>query len=319
MMANNVKLISSLLDDLLDLTRIERGKIKLKKEIILLNEILTDALESFKPKTLDKKQKLGFDIPVENIYVNGDRTRLEQILNNLLINAHKFTPEKGRIKAVLEKNDDFAVIKIQDNGIGLEKDKFVKIFDPFEQVTTSKMNETGLGIGLSLVHKFVKLHDGEIKVDSKGTNKGTTFTLMLPLAENDARPKVIKKQAQKPLKNSLRVMIIDDNKDAVRGLKSILEKENCHVNAAYRGATALKKIDKFKPEALIIDIGLPDISGYDLVKKIKNRYQNNVLYIAVTGYGHEDAQKQSKKAGFDYHLNKPVKIDTLFEILNTIS
>ncbi|MBA2484278.1 MAG: PAS domain-containing protein [Nitrosomonas sp.] len=318
MMSNNVKLIASLLDDLLDLTRIERGKIRLKKEIISLNDIFVEILEGFLPKSLTKQQKLDSDITDEPIYINGDRTRLEQIFSNVLTNAHKFTPVKGLIRAVLEKTEDKAIIKIQDNGVGIQKDKIEKIFNPFEQFNNSKISEEGLGIGLSLVHQFVKLHGGKTDVESEGVNKGSIFTITLPLADSAARPKKVAKKERMLIKENLRVMIIDDNKDAVWGLKSILEKEKCHVSTAYTGKMALEKVNEFNPEALIVDIGLPNMDGYELIDKIKSQYKGESLYIAVTGYGHQEAQKKSKKAGFDHHLNKPANLSELLKILSTI-
>ena len=319
MMANNVKLISSLLDDLLDLTRIARGKIKLKKEVVCINEILVETLEGFLPKVAEKDQKLDFDIADDPIFINGDRTRLEQVFSNLLTNANKFTPEKGRIKAKLYKDDNSAIIQISDNGVGIDKSMFKKIFDPFEQAVDSKMNEAGLGIGLSLVHQFVRLHKGNTNVESKGKNKGATFTITLPLAEEGAVPVQRVEQKNRGIKDNLRVMIIDDNKDAVRGLKSMLQREKCQVNIAYTGDAALKKVKDFKPQALIVDIGLPDINGYELIKEIKDQYQEGSLYIAVTGYGHNEAREKSKTAGFDYHLNKPANLNKLLEILSSVN
>lgn len=317
-LSNNVTTISNLLDDLLDLTRISRGKISLKKESLKLNDLLVSVVEGFLPRTAEKSQQLEYNIPEQDLYVLGDPTRLEQVFVNLLVNASKFTPDHGKIEVNLQRAGKDAVVTIKDNGIGIPAEKLQIIFDPFEQVAF-KNASTGLGIGLSLVKQFVEMHGGEVKATSPGLNKGSIFTVRLPRSGQLIPLPNAQEQQLPSIKPDLRILIVDDNEEAVYGLKSWLQKANCQIQSAAAGTVALQMLEEFAPQVFILDIGLPDMDGYELLKKLKDKCKNKATYIALTGFGHEGARQKSLEAGFDYHLNKPASFKTIFNILSTVS
>lgn len=319
MMANNVRLIRSLLDDLLDLTRITLGKIYLKKEFINISKLLRESLESFASKAAEKDQAFTYDLTEEPLYVYGDGTRLEQVFANILTNAHKFTPKGGSIQVKVERSDKNLLIEVQDNGIGIPPDKIQAVFDPFEQVAPSMPGNTGLGIGLSLVKQFIAMHDGSVRVTSDGPGQGCKFILSLPLSTDHFQPVSRQPTAQaKKIRDELRVLIVDDNEDAALGLAAMLESQGCHIDTAFTADAALKKIDVFQPEALILDIGLPDMSGYELLRKIKHVYSRNATYIALSGYSRSVLSGESPKSTFHHHLTKPADFKDLVEILSDI-
>lgn len=318
-MANGVDLMASLLDDLLDLSRIERGIFKLHRENVNLSNILRNVVRSFQSIVSDKKQDLHLSMSDTDVYVHGDRTRLEQIFSNLLSNANKFTNREGEIQVSLKLRGENVIIDVQDSGIGIVPGMEQRIFDPFEQIT-SHIGNKGLGIGLSLVRQFVKLHDGSIEVESKGLDTGAKFTVSIPFIQQSEGLNLNNNETNSAikLKKDLRVLIVDDNVDAVRGLKALLQKANCKTEVAYTANESLRKLHDFDPEVFILDIGLPDMDGHSLIREIKNSYSKHAIYIAHTGYGHNDAQELSKASGFDFHLNKPVKFDELLSILRAI-
>lgn len=319
MMSNNVRLIRSLLDDLLDLTRITLGKIYLKKEFINLNKLLRESLESFASKAAEKHQEFNYTLDDEPLYVFGDGTRLEQVFANILTNAHKFTPEHGNITVNLRLQKDDAVIEVQDTGVGIPADKINAVFDPFEQVTPGMPGNTGLGIGLSLVKQFIAMHNGSVVVTSEGEGCGCKFTVTLPIAKNTIQPATRQRAEAKKIREELRVLIVDDNEDAALGLAAMLESQGCRIDTAFSAGAALAKVSDFRPEALILDIGLPDMSGYELLRKIKNVYSHNATYIALSGYSRSVFNGESPDSKFHYHLTKPADFKDLVAILSGIA
>ncbi len=316
-MSHGVSQMSSLLDDLLDLTRIERGKIRLDKRPVNLSSIYLSVVQSNRSLMERKEQEFIIKAPPPNLVVNADGTRMEQIISNLLTNAYKFTPKGGRITVSLEKGaTGNAILTISDTGIGLSSEMKQRIFDPFEQVENPE--NRGLGIGLSLVRQFVEMHGGTIHVFSAGLDKGSEFIVEIPVLHdmtpviNDPDP-----VTQDIIRQDLSILIVEDNKDAARGLEALLKKSGCHVRTAVSAEDTLQQLADYSPEVLIMDIGLPDMSGYELIRKVKEILPDAV-FIAHTGYGHLSAQLKSKSAGFDYHLNKPVKLSDLVQILNKV-
>ncbi len=318
MMSNNIKLLCSLLDDLLDLTRISLGKISLNKETTSLTRLLQESLESFQTKAQEKHQLLHYDIPAEDIYVQADATRLEQVFANILTNASKFTPERGRIEVSLEQEDDSVVIKVTDSGIGIPAEKLDSVFDPFEQVSPEKPGNTGLGIGLSLVQQFTNMHGGSVKVESEGPHRGATFSVTLPVQLQVPPPAEAPAPMQPELKPGLRVMIVDDNEDAAHGLGAMLETYGCHVSTVHTAKAALDRVSEQQPEVLILDIGLPDMSGYELLQQLKRRYAGSATYVALSGYSPSTFRGQLPDVTFDSYLTKPVRFKVLLEILSEV-
>jgi len=318
MMGNNVRLIRSLLDDLLDLTRITLGKIYLKKEFINITKLLRECLESFASKAAEKHQSFTYDVTDEALYVYGDGTRLEQVFANILTNAHKFTHEGGSIHVRVERIDKNLKIEVQDDGIGIPPDKIQAVFDPFEQVTPAMPGNTGLGIGLSLVKQFITMHNGTVSVVSDGPGHGSKFFLSLPLSTDHIQPLSRPPVEAKKIREELRVLIVDDNEDAALGLAAMLESQGCRIDTAFTADAALKKVDVFQPEAFILDIGLPDMSGYELLRKIKHLYPRNATYIALSGYSRSVINGESSNSIFHHHLTKPADFKDLVEILSCI-
>ena len=319
MMGNNVRLIRSLLDDLLDLTRITLGKIYLKKEFVNITKLLRESLESFASKAADKRQSFAYALTDDALYVYGDGTRLEQVFANILTNAHKFTPEGGSIRVSAERKESRLLIEVEDNGIGIPPEKIETVFDPFEQVSPAVPGNTGLGIGLSLVKQFIAMHDGDVAVTSDGLGHGCKFRVSLPLCTDNFQPVARAPANDKKIKDDLRVLIVDDNEDAALGLAAMLESQGCAIETAFTGGAALDKVADFQPEALILDIGLPDMSGYELLRKIKNVYSREATYIALSGYSRSVFNGESAEGRFHYHLTKPADFKDLLDILSSVS
>lgn len=316
-MANGVNMMSSLLDDLLDLTRIERGKVKLKKDTLDLSEVLTSTVNSFSTVLHRKEHQLQINLPEQPVYISGDRTRLEQIFTNLLSNANKFTPANGTITVEMEERDGQAHIRMCDNGAGLAPGTEQVIFEPFEQVEDQTSYHKGLGIGLALVRQFVQLHEGTISARSEGLGQGTTFHLSFPLT-NQCKVDI----PETPLPEAsdlhpLTILVVDDNEDALKGIRSLLERMEHTVATALSGNEALERVKELRPDVFILDIGLPDIDGYALIHKLRSVFPS-ATYIAHTGYGHAGARSLSRASGFHYHLNKPLKVDELISILREV-
>ena len=318
MLGRNVKIMSSMLDDLLDLSRIDSGSIKLDQSVFEMKGLVQSTVFEFKPLFASKNQQIKLKVAKGNTLIKGDPIRLEQVISNLLTNAQKFTPENGEVEVSVEGKDQRLYVKIKDNGIGLEGEDLT-IFEPFSQVNPSKGNK-GLGIGLALVKRFTEMHEGEVMVESEGENKGSLFTLSFPLVEPKEQAGEPKENVKKNsvLKDGLRVMIVDDNTDANTLLKIGLEKRKCKVVSAFDASQALGLLKDVAPEVFILDIGLPDMDGHNLLKEIKKVFKEPALYIAHTGYGHQEAREKTEQSGFDYHITKPLEMAKLLEILASV-
>ncbi len=307
--------MSALLDDLLDLARIERGKLKINHTLVHLSEVVTNICRSH--KNLAGDRNFFYKLPSQSLYILGDHTRLEQILANVLSNALKFTKTGDSISLTLEEKNQSILIKIQDTGRGFKKENAEVIFNPFEQLSTEGHNK-GLGIGLSLVKQLVELHHGTIEAKSDGIGKGATFMITFPLTSKPEISKKIPVVSPKSEKNNLLAMIVDDNKDAAAGLATLLNRKYKIKTVVYHsGQDALENLSDDNFDMYILDIGLPDIDGYQLIKKIKQVNSSDSLFIAYSGYGHQEAVNKSMNAGFNYHLNKPIKLEELEKILET--
>ncbi|MEQ8473044.1 MAG: CheR family methyltransferase [Marinoscillum sp.] len=316
--SNNIRHINSLLDDLLDLTRIGRGMINLKKEKIDLGALLQEIVDSFKNSFNYKQQKVEFLEPKSAVLVYADRTRTEQVFSNLISNASNYTHQEGKIIVQLRVSQGNAIVEVEDNGIGLTQSDLEIIFEPFEQIRPKQEITKGLGIGLSLVKQFVEMHEGTVKAESEGIDQGCVFTVKLPLMDSVEEHQEDKEPEEQPaeIKDGIKILLVDDNEDANTLLKGYLESTlSCEIRIGFTGREAIEKIDDFEPDVLMLDIGLPDMDGHTLIGKLKEKYTKKAIYIAHTGYGHLEAREKTAKAGFDYHLNKPIDFDILFSIL----
>jgi two-component system, chemotaxis family, CheB/CheR fusion protein len=295
--------MARLLDDLLDVSRITHGRIVLRPELVDLRETAQAAIEAVGPLMAANETHLKVDVCPEPLPINGDRARLQQIQVNLLSNASKYTPRGGHVHFELRSNGDRAVIRVADDGRGIEPELLPRIFDLFVQGEQSiARREGGLGIGLTLLRSLTELHNGEVKVHSDGGGRGSEFTVLLPLA-SDTTGTVVAREAAKAAKT---VVLVEDQDDARRMLQLVLETHGVTVETARDGVEGVELIERIKPDVAFVDLGLPVMSGFDLARRIRRNPANKgTRLIAVSGYGQDSDIRAAIAAGFDQHLTKP--------------
>ncbi|GFD89870.1 hypothetical protein KUL152_20960 [Tenacibaculum sp. KUL152] len=309
-----------LVDDLMDVSRITRGKIRIQRHPVNLCEVLSTAIETIQPLIDSKQHELFVEKVSSPLWVNGDLVRLSQVFSNILNNAAKYTPSGGNIEVRADTLDDVIVIKIKDNGEGIPTDKQKAIFDMFTQVDgVLERSQGGLGIGLTLVKKLTELHDGNVTVHSDGLGKGTTFSVTLPVLSEVPNETYELKKAEKTVRSAsetLKVLIADDNQDAAITMGWILEVKGCEVKVVEDGPSALQAVKSFTPDLVMLDIGMPGMNGYDLCMALRsNPALNHAVFVAQTGWGQPSHIQRSKEAGFDHHLVKPLDLSDLEPII----
>ncbi len=315
-MERQLKQMVRLVDDLLDVSRINTGKLTIRREQLMLQDVVNDALELARPFIAAQGHTLHVQVPEQAVYLVGDATRLAQVLSNLLHNAAKYTARGGSISLEAEAGAGQVQLRVKDNGIGIAPALLDDIFEMFIQADSSLERSTaGLGVGLSLARKLVELHGGSIRAESAGEGQGSTFTVTLPVL---AETSVAKPQAEAlPGSAQLhRILLADDNVDFVNGIGGLLRSLGHQVHIAHDGKEALAAAEGFAPEFAFLDIGLPGLNGYDLARALKRlpALRHTVL-VAVTGWGQQKDRQQAFEAGFHHHLVKPVSIDQFQEIL----
>ena len=309
--------LSKLVDDLLEVARLERGKIELKTEVLNLNALVASVVEAFAKEFKDRDQKLHTDFSTVPLYASCDPTRIEQIIANLLNNASKYTPPGGQIRVATAQDESsgMAQFSISDSGIGIPKDKLLGIFDLFAQTKRSlARSEGGLGIGLTVVKRLVELHHGTVYAQSAGADKGATFMVSLPSVETpvqNSSPNVLKMPPSKR-----RILVIEDNADIRESLELLLGMWGHDVTLTETGSEGLQRIIDQRPDVALIDIGLPGMDGYEVARALRARQPMSVLLVAMTGYGQPDDVKKAMEAGFDLHLLKPIDPDRLAQVLS---
>ena len=312
--------LARIVDDLLDVTRITRGKIALQKEPLQLGSIVNSAIEEMRDLIDSRRQHLTVSIPVnvEKIKVEADRVRLQQVFNNLMHNAIKFTPPGGMIDVVLYRKGDDAVLRVRDSGVGISPAMLPRVFDLFTQGNvTSDRTQGGLGIGLTLAKQLVEMHGGRIEARSHGVDRGCEFEVSLPLLP-ELKTKSAQPGDQSPREQAKtrRVLIVEDNVDAAESLSMLLELLGHEVRIEANGAAALEAIRTTDFQAVLIDIGLPDMDGYEVARQIRMLPGSRIkLLVALTGYGQEEDKRLALSAGFDQHLIKPVDVERLQNLL----
>lgn len=315
-----VKHLTSLVDDLLDVSRVSRGLVQLQNERLNLSQIVTDAVEQAAPLIRSRRHRLALHLTPAAMMVEGDRKRLVQVLTNILNNAAKYTPEGGDIELRTEVVDACILIEIADNGLGMEPKLMAHAFDLFAQAErTSDRSSGGLGLGLALVKTIVELHRGTVRCQSGGIGKGSKFTVCLPrsLVEADGKQQQNDAHARNAMQ-SLRVLVVDDNVDAATMLGMLLETSGHAVFVEHGARAALETARVERPQVCLLDIGLPEIDGNELAQRLRAQAETtDSVLVAVTGYGQEKDREQSLAAGFDYHLVKPVDSDQLAALLAT--
>ena len=321
--ARQVDHMTRLVDDLLDVSRVTRGLVTLDKEPLDIKDIVADAVEQVSPLIDSRGHLLELQLPQESAGVLGDKKRLVQVIANLLNNAAKYTPDSGGIVLRLEVRPQEIVLTVVDNGIGMEPDLVLRVFDLFAQAErTSDRSQGGLGLGLALVKSLVVLHGGSVQAHSKGLGQGSTFTVRLPRLV--AMPVLIAQdredgQSRPAYAKALRVMIVDDNVDAARTLQMFLHASGHDVFVEYKAADAFKRARIDMPGVCLLDIGLPDMDGNELARRLRMIPEMaGTVLIAVTGYGQEQDREKSFEAGFDYHFVKPIDTAKLAALLAEI-
>jgi two-component system CheB/CheR fusion protein len=317
MIGRQTRRLVRLVDDLLDLARINRGHIELRSSLVDMTDVVRDAAETARVRMDERRHEMTIAVPDSPVCVDGDAVRLEQIVSNILDNAAKYTDPGGRIDVKLTEQSGEAVLSVRDNGIGLAPQDLARIFDLFDQVDRSlSRSGGGLGIGLTLVRRVLQLHGGTVDAQSAGLGHGAEFIVRLPISKRE------KAKASAPgdegvaavAERTRRVLIVDDNVDAVESLKMLTEHWGHDVVVAHSGPEAIAAVDTFHPETALVDIGLPGISGYEVARILRARHPAMFL-VAMTGYGRDEDRKAALAAGFDAHLVKPANLDELESLL----
>lgn len=310
-----------LLDDLLDMSRISRGVLTLRKSLIELKPAINDAIEAANPLIKSREHELTVNMPPDEIHLEADQVRITQIVSNLLTNAAKYTERGGKILLSVEKDTDTVTIFVQDTGIGIKKEKLQEIFEMFTQVRPDKdAHDGGLGIGLAVTKGLVELHGGTIEAASNGLGNGSRFTVRLPAVHYEAGRPALKPSAEGRQKNgALRILIADDNHDAADILASLMELEGHDVHVVYEGKSALEAFHTFHPHVAFLDIGMPLLTGLQIAQAIRaSASESDVMLVAITGWGQDTDRADTMRAGFNHHLTKPVSLEKLDEILRDV-
>lgn len=319
--ANQTELLKHLVDDLLDVERVNRGRIALLKAPLDLRQLLERVVREREPLNRERHQHLAFKLTSLPLWIEGDPARLAQIINNLLDNASKFTPENGRIELSLERDGQDAVIRVRDTGRGISAKLLPHIFEIFTQGEVSlARGDGGLGLGLALVKGLVELHGGQVSAASGGPGKGAEFTVRLPALPGMKTAAPAPDSLKQPAHCQRRILIGEDNAIAAEGLKHVLQEAGHSVRMTRNGSEALTAAKQELPEVAILDIGLPNMDGYELARRLRRLPEgDSLLLIALTGYGQKKDRRQAKEAGFDYHFIKPADMRQLLDTINTWS
>lgn len=316
MMQRQIDNMKRLVDDLLEVSRVTRGKLELRIEPVELATVINTAIESSQPLLAASQHRLNVSLPQTPIYLRVDSVRLAQVISNLLNNAAKYTRPKGDITLSVDNLAKEIAIRVSDNGIGIPRDMLPKIFDMFMQIDRNRSTtQGGLGIGLTLVKRLVELHGGTVEVESAGPDQGSEFVIRLPKGEQIATTKPAAPQPINDLSHRT-ILIADDNRDAADTLGLLLELFQATVQVTYGGEAALAALDLPRTNVAILDIGMGDIDGLEVARRIRKREGGkDILLIALTGWGQQQDILNTKNAGFDHHLTKPVDIDQLTKLL----
>ena len=310
--------VTRLVDDLLDVGRLSTGKIKLRKELLRLGDVVARGVEIARPIIAARRHTLTIEQPDEPLYVHGDSTRLSQVLQNLLVNAAKYTPEGGHIQLRAYAADSFVYLAVGDNGRGLAPEHLHTIFQLFVQADsgTAAAAESGLGIGLTLARSLAEMHGGSIEAASPGPGKGSTFTVRLPLA---APVGTAEEEAESDLAaTGLRVLVIDDNRDSADSATDVLRLLGNQVECAYDGEAGVAVARRLRPHVILLDLAMPGMDGFEARRRLREEATAGTtpFLVAMTGFGNEEDKRRTRAAGFDAHLTKPVELEALVTLLN---
>jgi two-component system, sensor histidine kinase len=321
MMDRQVSHMVRLVDDLMELSRITRGKIDLRMEAVELGPVIAAAVEASRPLIEAARHTLTVEVPEEPLAVQADSIRLAQIISNLLNNAAKYTDDGGTIILSVRRDGQHAAISVRDTGIGISNEALPRVFDMFVQEEfRDHRPQAGLGIGLTLVRSLVEMHNGRVEARSEGPGKGSEFTVRIPLTtsapashDSDVLP------LRRP-RRMTRVLVVDDNEDAAESLGALLRMMGADVRVAQDGWTALEIFDAFQPSAVFLDLGMPDMDGFEVAHQIRSRPDTkDTVLIALTGWSQERDRRRTAEAGFNRHLAKPADLETLQAVLTSLA
>lgn len=322
LLQRQVKHLTCLMDDLLDVSRISNGRIQLHKEVVDLSQIVRHAADSLSPLLKKHRHELRLELPDESLHVEGDTVRLTQVLGNLLTNAAKYMDDGGLVELILERDGDNAArIRVRDRGVGIPEELLAKVFDLFVQAPSAlNRAQGGLGIGLALVRALVDLHGGVAYVESAGPGQGAEFSVSLPLVEYQPEIHDVIMPSTAVSAAALRILIIDDNVDSATGLSLCLESLGYEMRSAHTGKEGVMTAKAYLPDVILLDIGLPDIDGCEVARRLREEQTlGDVRIIAMTGYSGEADRDRAEKAGFNHYLVKPVELGKLLELLETLT
>jgi len=309
-----------LIDDLLDVSRITRGKIELRKGSVDLADVIAAAVETSRPLIDAANHTLEVALPAEALGLDADPVRLAQVFSNLLNNAAKYTDPGGRIRIAARREQDSAVVTVSDTGVGIAAESLSRVFDMFAQGDAQdRRSQSGLGIGLALARSLVEMHGGSIAAASEGEGKGSPFVVRLPLG-GPLQTVAAGATAPAPhLKGMQRILIVDDNRDAANTLGDLLQLIGAEARVVYDGATALEALGEFRPSVVLLDLGMPGMDGYEVARRIRAQPQTrDTTLIALTGWGEASDRQRSRQAGFQHHLVKPVDADAMQAVLASL-
>jgi CheY-like chemotaxis protein len=323
MMGRQIRNLTRLIDDLLDVSRIARGKIELHREALDLAALVARTLEGVRPRL--EERRLGLDLawPPHPVRVEADPVRLEQVFTNLLDNAAKFTEPGGRVGVRVETTEGEAVVRVSDTGVGIPPEMLGHIFEPFTHVERSRSgpSQWGLGIGLTLVRSLVVLHGGRVEAHSGGIGTGSEFVVRLPLMPEERPPEPAARAEDETLAGGpLRILVVDDSRDAADSLAILLRLAGHDVRTAYGGPEALQIAGHFRPRLVLLDLGMPGMDGYEVARRLRQGPSAAMtVLVALTGWGQDEDRRRSREAGFQHHLVKPVEPDALAKLVSLIA
>jgi signal transduction histidine kinase/ActR/RegA family two-component response regulator len=320
MMERQIPHLVRLVDDLLDVSRITRGKIELRREQVELATVIERAVEASRPLIAAAGHDLVVAVPDERIILDADPTRLAQVIANLLNNAAKYTKARGTIRLTAEHEGAEAVIRVRDNGIGIPAEMLSRVFEMFVQVDSSlDRAHGGLGIGLTLVKQLVELHGGSVVASSEGVGRGSEFVVRLPVAPRTMTESVSCRPEAQPRLTPRRVLVVDDNRDSAESLAELLRLAGHEVQTASDGAAALEMVGVYSPEVVLLDLGMPGMSGYEVARRLReHEVSRDAVLVALTGWGQAEDRRLTKETGFDYHLTKPADLAELERVFASL-
>jgi CheY-like chemotaxis protein len=321
-MERQVQQMVRLIDDLMDVSRVARNKLQLRKQRVELAQVVRHAVECCRPLIESAGHELTVALPAEPIPVEADEARLAQVFANLLDNAAKYTERGGRISLTVQRDSGDAVVRLKDTGIGIDADQLAHIFEIFAQVDASlERSRGGLGIGLTLVKRLTEMHGGTVEAFSEGQDKGSEFVVRLPIvAEPPAQQQPAATECERqPIANPCKVLIVDDSEDTSTSMRTLLHMMGHDTRTAHDGLEAVAVAESYRPDVMLLDISLPKLSGHEVAQRIRRQPWGQAMkLVALTGWAQEEDKRRSREAGFDLHLIKPVEPAELEELLRKL-